>query len=530
MSPEGHAPWCGFGGCGGCRNGKVTAFVERLGEEGRRRLDATPAEPDVSAWPKHDRRASDGGSNGHHASSATSVAERRTWAPGSGYSIIACVDVQAAPLSTAQPERNDLLWRLALRRMVRCIRAGDQVCMLGGPRVAVVLGNGSNRVTPSALGRRLARAMGDHLAVGTTGLDLRVAIGVGAGTSDVDPATLAAAAMASLRLPRGHAGANGHGAPSPFVAVTHVPDRQALASAGALPVSEPEAGDAVEPCRSTSRRQPRRLLCRVLVPVAEDRSLAMPAPDAPSRWNVFDPDEDTYLSGAGLRVMIVDPDTDPDYSPRPMMEAVAAIARRCGARAVLSPAVDTDSVLFDLYLAKPDVVVMVVQAELPRYGVAHESHCTWDRPARITRTLREAGIPVIALSVGASAAALAVCVEQGAVGLLHTDLLSQELARQTARRLNINGGGSQNGFDEPRGPGQLPAPYNALVHLTPSERRVLFHMMEGRSAAEIATTLVVSLTTVRSHIRSILRKLNVNSQLAAVALAFGTLPDQPVAE
>jgi DNA-binding CsgD family transcriptional regulator len=55
-------------------------------------------------------------------------------------------------------------------------------------------------------------------------------------------------------------------------------------------------------------------------------------------------------------------------------------------------------------------------------------------------------------------------------------------------------------------------------------------MMEGRSAAEIATTLVVSLTTVRSHIRSILRKLNVNSQLAAVALAFGTLPDQALAE
>jgi DNA-binding NarL/FixJ family response regulator len=50
-------------------------------------------------------------------------------------------------------------------------------------------------------------------------------------------------------------------------------------------------------------------------------------------------------------------------------------------------------------------------------------------------------------------------------------------------------------------------------------------MMEGRAAAEIATTLVVSLTTVRSHIRSILRKLNVNSQLAAVALAFGTITD-----
>jgi DNA-binding NarL/FixJ family response regulator len=213
-----------------------------------------------------------------------------------------------------------------------------------------------------------------------------------------------------------------------------------------------------------------------------------------------------------------------------MMEAVVAVARRCGAEPVVSPAVDTEAILLDLYLSKPDVVLVVVQAESPRFGASHESHYGWDRPARITRALRETGTPVIALSVGASAAALAVCVEQGAVGLLHTDLLSQELARQTARRLNTNGGGTQNGHDDVRGPGQLPAPYNALVHLTPSERRVLFHMMEGRSAADIATTLVVSLTTVRSHIRSILRKLNVNSQLAAVALAFGTLPDQALAE
>jgi DNA-binding NarL/FixJ family response regulator len=506
----------------------VTAFVERLGEEGRRRLDVESAESDVPAWPKHDRRASDTDSNGHRAASATSVAERRTWAPGSGYSIIACVDVQPAAVSSVQPERNDLLWRLALRRMERCIRSGDQVCMLGGPRVAVVLGNGAHRVIPSALGKRLARAMGDHLAVGATGLDLRVAIGVGAGTSSVEPASLAAAAMASLRLPRGHATGNGHGAPAPFVAVTHVPDHQMSASVGSPAVSAP---DAVDLCRAKSNRQPRRLLCRVLVPLAQDFGLSSPAPDAPSRWNVFDPDDETSsLGSTGLRVLIVDPDADRDHSPRPMMEAVAAIARRCGARAVLSPAVDIDSVLIDLYLAKPEVVVMVLQAEMPRYGVGHESHCNWDRPARVTRALRQAAVPVIALSVGASAAALAVCVEQGAVGLLHTDLLSQELARQSARRLNGSGSGTQNGHDEPRGPGQLPAPYNALVHLTPSERRVLFHMMEGRSAAEIATTLVVSLTTVRSHIRSILRKLNVNSQLAAVALAFGTLPDQAMAE
>lgn len=280
-------------------------------------------------------------------------------------------------------------------------------------------------------------------------------------------------------------------------------------------------------------RKPRRLDCRVLVPLSEDPDLAVPpAPVKPQGWNipVGDDETDASVAGSGLRVLLVDPEANPDHNPRPMVDAVAAIARQCGALPVLSPAVDTDAVLLDLYLSKPDVVVIVVQAELPRYGTAQTSHCGWDGPARITRALRAVGTPVIALSVGASVAALAVCVEQGAVGLFHTDLLSQELARQAIRRLNTNGGSSPGAYDEPRGPGQLPAPYDTLVHLTPSERRVLFHMMEGRSAAEIATTLVVSLTTVRSHIRSILRKLNVNSQLAAVALAFGMLPDQAVAE
>ena len=44
-------------------------------------------------------------------------------------------------------------------------------------------------------------------------------------------------------------------------------------------------------------------------------------------------------------------------------------------------------------------------------------------------------------------------------------------------------------------------------------------MTEGWAAQDMTDELVVSLTTVRSHIRSVLRKLGVRSQLAAVALA-----------
>jgi DNA-binding CsgD family transcriptional regulator len=71
----------------------------------------------------------------------------------------------------------------------------------------------------------------------------------------------------------------------------------------------------------------------------------------------------------------------------------------------------------------------------------------------------------------------------------------------------------------PGGSRAVPPRMEALVLLTASERRVLFYLTTGRSAQEIADDLVVSVTTVRSHIRSILRKLGVRSQLAAVAIA-----------
>jgi DNA-binding NarL/FixJ family response regulator len=55
--------------------------------------------------------------------------------------------------------------------------------------------------------------------------------------------------------------------------------------------------------------------------------------------------------------------------------------------------------------------------------------------------------------------------------------------------------------------------------LTGREQQVLGALMEGKSAEKIAEEYFVSLATVRSQIRAILLKLDVNSQLAAVAMA-----------
>lgn len=57
-----------------------------------------------------------------------------------------------------------------------------------------------------------------------------------------------------------------------------------------------------------------------------------------------------------------------------------------------------------------------------------------------------------------------------------------------------------------------------LEGLTVREREVLDEIARGQHAADIAKKSVVSLTTVRTQIRSILRKLDVSSQIEAIAL------------
>ena len=65
--------------------------------------------------------------------------------------------------------------------------------------------------------------------------------------------------------------------------------------------------------------------------------------------------------------------------------------------------------------------------------------------------------------------------------------------------------------------------------LTPREEQVLAMLVDGVQAADIAEAFYVSLSTVRSQIRSILAKLGVGSQLTAVSLAIkaGWAPRPP---
>jgi DNA-binding NarL/FixJ family response regulator len=63
-----------------------------------------------------------------------------------------------------------------------------------------------------------------------------------------------------------------------------------------------------------------------------------------------------------------------------------------------------------------------------------------------------------------------------------------------------------------------------MDRLSPREHEVLTLLADGHRASVIAETFVVSMTTVRTQIRAILTKLEVNSQLEAVALLY----DEPL--
>jgi DNA-binding NarL/FixJ family response regulator len=120
---------------------------------------------------------------------------------------------------------------------------------------------------------------------------------------------------------------------------------------------------------------------------------------------------------------------------------------------------------------------------------------------------------------------VAACVEAGASGAVSTidsvDRLLSTIRETVAGRRVMPAAAERDLLGELQNHRRDRAvQLSRFSTLSTRESEVLEELMSGKSAADIATDSYVSIATIRSQIKAILRKLEVNSQLAAVALAY----------
>lgn len=173
----------------------------------------------------------------------------------------------------------------------------------------------------------------------------------------------------------------------------------------------------------------------------------------------------------------------------------------------LGRAVSAAEAIEALTQVRPDV--LVIDRQLPDgSGI--------ELAARIVAAFPETG--VVILAGHPDSASLAAALEAGCRGYLgknsRFDALVSTIRRVQAGEVAIPAGMLQ---DLARHLG--PRRSRPAEELTSREREVLVLLAKGSSTDDIATSLALSSHTVRTHVRSILHKLNAHSRLQAVSTA-----------
>jgi DNA-binding NarL/FixJ family response regulator len=167
-------------------------------------------------------------------------------------------------------------------------------------------------------------------------------------------------------------------------------------------------------------------------------------------------------------------------------------------------------------LLKPDVVVMDVRMpDLDGISATQEVLEAFPEVKVVILTTFEQDDYIFgALSAGASGFLLKRTRPEELIAAIHTIAAGDSLLSPsvTSRVIEQMAG--------------LPAPDAArdprLAELTTREREVLEHVARGLSNAEIAATLVIEESTVKTHVKRILAKLDARDRVQAVIFAYET--------
>ncbi len=195
-----------------------------------------------------------------------------------------------------------------------------------------------------------------------------------------------------------------------------------------------------------------------------------------------------------------------------LADGLAAALRREGLVVEIADPRSYETILDAARRLRPDVVVL--DLVLGDVGLS----------VPIIAELRQLCASVLVLTGITDPTLLGMCVEAGALGLVSKserfDVVFDTVLRAARRQSALHPVERDRVLTSLRehraAERERLAPFERL---TTRERMVLGALMEGATADEIAKSSFVSLATVRSQIRSILEKLSVHSQVAAVALA-----------
>jgi DNA-binding NarL/FixJ family response regulator len=195
-----------------------------------------------------------------------------------------------------------------------------------------------------------------------------------------------------------------------------------------------------------------------------------------------------------------------------LAESLALALRARDLHVVIAPALTVEPVIELVRDHRPRLVLL--DLDLGEHGpsVPFISRCV------------DEGARVLMLTAVTDRARLAACIEAGAVGVVAK---AQPLAELVSAVTEVIEQGTALTYEQRQQwlaelrnhRSQEAQRLEPFERLTERERQVLSALLDGWSADRIAEEWVVSITTVRSQIRSILLKLGVNSQLQAVAEA-----------
>jgi len=164
--------------------------------------------------------------------------------------------------------------------------------------------------------------------------------------------------------------------------------------------------------------------------------------------------------------------------------------------------------------ARPEVVLMDVR--MPDLdGIAATSELLAAVPEAkvvILTTFEEDEYILGALRAGASGFLLKRTSPEDLTAAIHTVAAGEALLSPSVTRRVIDRMAAHPVIGEPTDP--------RLDELTPREREVLGLIAQGMSNREIATALVVEETTVKTHVKRVLMKLDARDRVHAVILAY----------